>query len=70
MVESISNNNEIKLYLHCAKCIDEGMEENTSVGWTVQGIQVWCNNHNCNIAHIDFEGQRHPANISRNIEKD
>jgi len=31
------------------------------VGFTVTGIQVWCKRHDCNIVHIDFQSQRHPA---------
>ena len=35
------------------------------LGWTRWGIQVWCPTHNVNIMHVDFEGQKHPGDFSR-----
>jgi hypothetical protein len=32
------------------------------VGWSVLGIQVWCKRHDVNVLHMDFEGNKHPAN--------
>ena len=67
----ISNQNQIQAYLHCVKCLDEipdGVSPQeyamTQAGWTPQGMQVWCNRHNCNVVHMDFEGNTHPANTS------
>ena len=71
----ITNDLDIKRYLHCGKCIEEwkaGVSPEDSpatyarfsVGWTVQGLQVWCERHQCNVVHIDFEGQKHPANTT------
>jgi len=65
-----SNLLEIQAYIHCGLCIDEFKEGNKqpskiAVGWTVKGIQVWCERHNCNIMHMDFGGQKHHANSSR-----
>lgn len=67
----ISNNNEIYSFIHCRQCVSELPEGESpkeytrySVGFTPLGIQVWCNRHECNVVHIDFEGQQHPANIS------
>lgn len=61
--------NCIKRYFQCAKCIKElppGVSPQEwarfNVGFTPQGIQVWCVRHNCNVAHCDFEGEKHPAN--------
>ncbi len=61
--------NEIRMYLHCAECLDElpvGESPKSwarlNVGWTVLGIQVWCVRHEKNVLHVDFEGQKHPAN--------
>ena len=34
------------------------------IGWTKLGLQVWCKKHNCNMMHIDFQGQQHPANLT------
>lgn len=58
---------EIQTYFHCAMCIEElpeGMSPQeyglTESGWTAQGFQVWCQRHNANIIHMDFEGHKHP----------
>jgi hypothetical protein len=68
----ISNKKEIFSFLHCAVCLSEippGESPESfarySVGFTPAGLQVWCVRHNCNIVHIDFEGQQHPANTTR-----
>jgi hypothetical protein len=67
-VTSIPETNEIQLYFHCRRCLIEkpdGMAPNDyrqlDVGWTAIGLQVWCRRHECNIVHIHFEGQQHPA---------
>ena len=67
---TLSSENNILLYLHCGLCLDEKPEDispmeysQIQTGWTKEGLQVWCNRHNCNVVHIDFEGQKHPANI-------
>lgn len=61
--------NSIMAFFHCRQCIAEmpdGESPSTwarySTGLTELGIQVWCDRHDCNIVHIDFEGCRHPAN--------
>ena len=66
---NISNKLEIKMYLHCAKSLEEKPDDiapvdwaKTKIGWTEQGIQLWCERHNTNVMHMDFEGQKHPAN--------
>ena len=38
------------------------------VGFSSSGIQVWCQRHNRNICHIDFEGHRPVADF-RCLEK-
>lgn len=60
--------------LRCARCVRHfelnGLPEeemkvalgNLQVSFTRIGLQVWCMRHNCNVIHIDFEGQKHPAN--------
>ena len=67
----ISNGLAIEQYLHCGKCLDEipdGLSPqewaSLEVGWTVLGLQVWCNRHNCNVVNIDFEGHEHPADMT------
>lgn len=49
--------NEIKMYLHCAKCLHElpaGVSPadyaKVNVGITNDGIQIWCIRHDCNVA--------------------
>lgn len=63
--------NEITGYIHCAKCLDDCPDEysprlwmDLEVGWTVNGFQVWCKRHDCNVLHVDFEGVVHPAEIT------
>jgi hypothetical protein len=73
----IPNTNEIVAYHHCAKCLEElpgGTSPQEYVryqsGWTKLGLQVWCNRHNMNIMHIDFQGQQHPANMTGRLPDD
>jgi hypothetical protein len=54
-------NNEIKMYVHCKQCMPDFHNRKYAVGWTKVGLQVWCETHNLNMLHIDFEGQKHPA---------
>ncbi len=71
------NKLNIVAYIHCGKCLDEYLNNEelkskispkdyakTQCGWTKEGLQVWCNRHNCNVMHIDFQGQKHPADLS------
>ncbi len=60
----IPNTNEIQAFIHCGKCVKEGKGQRISVGWTLLGFQVWCDAHGCNILHVDFQGQKHPANTT------
>lgn len=69
---------QIGAYMHCGKCLDEWRDPHhadsaghspqtyaaLSVGWTKQGLQVWCYRHRVNVLHVDFEGQKHPANTT------
>lgn len=66
-----SNENNIGMYLHCKICasaIPEGESPAThariAVGWTPAGLQIWCARHDINIMHVDFEGVKHPADLS------
>lgn len=64
--------NEITAYVHCQQCLEE-LPRNTSphewgqleVGFSAAGLQVWCKRHEFNVMHINFEGQKHPANTTR-----
>lgn len=67
----IPNTLQIKTYCHCALCIKECHGKvapvdyaRLSIGWTVLGLQVWCERHKVNVVNIDFEGHKHPANTS------
>ena len=52
----------------CKKCLEEYQSRphvlslssmlDIEVGFTILGIQVWCNKHKCNVCHIDF--RNHP----------
>lgn len=66
----IPSTNGIEHYVHCAKCIEELPESESpqsyrryDIGFSKLGLQVWCTRHDCNIIHIYFEGQKHPANL-------
>jgi hypothetical protein len=75
----ITNELAILQYMHCGRCLDEWKAGETgsdvpismstyaelSTGFTALGLQVWCKRHSCNVVHIDFEGQCHPANTTR-----
>ena len=71
MNDGPENTNEIIGYHHCGLCIKE-LPPNTSPqeyariqsGFTPRGVQIWCNRHDVNIMHIDFQGQQHPANTT------
>jgi hypothetical protein len=67
MSREIPNTREIKAFMHCAQCLKESQPQNIEAGWTALGFQVWCRTHDANIAHVDFEGQKHPANTSRKL---
>ena len=63
--------NQIVSFMHCGKCLEEKPSSlsprewaQLEVGWTKQGLQVWCKRHECNVLHVDFEGQKHPADIT------
>ena len=53
--------NNIKMFIHCSKCLSEVLEiEGASpknyarigVGYTLTGIQLWCNRHDESIVNI------------------
>ena len=73
--DRLSNANQIAVYIHCGMCIEEwGAGPRTeapatfarlNAGWTKAGLQIWCQRHDVNVLHIDFEGHRHPANTTK-----
>ncbi len=61
--------NQIKETIVCVKCSDEFMSGSTDAkslqdyssidaGFTNIGIQLWCQRHQVNICHINFEGNK------------
>jgi len=77
MSREIPNTNEIVAFLHCGLCqaeIPDGISprewKDLEVGWTELGLQVWCVRHEVNVVHIDFEGMKHPANLTRKLIRD
>jgi hypothetical protein len=62
--------NHIRMFFHCKKCLQERPEDQSprdwaqlEVGTTRLGIQVWCKRHEINVIHIDFQTQKHPADL-------
>lgn len=60
--------NGIRMYFHCSACLREKPASQSpadwarlSVGFTKEGLQVWCWRHGLNVAHIHFEGLAHRA---------
>lgn len=76
-MSEITNDHSIRTYFHCARCMREKPEDVSmrdfakfEIGWTEIGLQAWCTRHGVNIVHVNFEGQRHPANTTaRGITK-
>lgn len=79
----IPNTREIGMYLHCGLCLEEGRQckeegkelprrnGRLGIGYTRMGIQVWCEHHDCNVIHLDFDGKSpFNANLTRHsVEK-
>ncbi len=45
---------QISTYMHCRNC----MSGKLAVGFTKLGLQVWCENCNLNVLHLNFLGQK------------
>ena len=69
----IPSSNSILQYLHCGRCLRKALTEQgghypegqkVEVRFTEIGLQVVCKVCKGNIIHIDFQGQKHPANLS------
>ena len=57
--------NHIEQFFHCTKCIKEKPDDisprdwiKNEVGWTTDGMQVWCIRHEMNVVEIDYKGQK------------
>lgn len=69
-METITVQHEILQFMHCGKCIDDRPGHiaardwaRLEIGFTPEGVQVWCFRHGINVIHIDFQGQQHPARL-------
>lgn len=76
MSDRPTNDKEITTFFHCGMCLSEFKEGKApgespesyariSAGFTPKGLQLWCVRHDVNMANIDFEGHKHPANTTR-----
>lgn len=62
MTKKLKHKSKIKRFIHCKKCVEEKTDDTQSymeysklsVGYTDDGIQVWCERHNENVTHFDF----------------
>lgn len=76
-----TNDNNIVAYLHCSKCLAEISSNpelaaelspkdysRVQAGWTKEGLQLWCNRHECNVLHIDFQGNKLPADTTAKLD--
>ena len=61
--------NKIKEPIVCLKCSNEFLSGKTDskslqeyskidVGFTKRGLQIWCQRHQLNICHINFDGKK------------
>ena len=71
-IREIPNTNSISAFMHCDRCLKEKPADlsprewaSLECGWTKLGFQVWCKRHEANVIHMDFQGQQHPANVTR-----
>ena len=65
---------QISQQIVCSKCEEEFLAGTTDsrtlqdytkldVGFTESGLQVWCQRHDTNVVHIDFEGRELKADF-------
>lgn len=48
----------INAYIHCKTCFEKNQLQHLAVGWTKEGLQVFCETCNTNVADLDFLGQK------------
>lgn len=59
MAEKIENG--IKMFFHCKNCMDVANKRTTerlAMGWTIKGVQVWCENCDTCVVALDFRGMK------------
>jgi hypothetical protein len=74
-MSDIPNTKEIGMFFHCDLYLKEKPTDispadfsRLEVGFTKIGLQVWCNRHDCNVMHVDYQGKKHPANTTRKMD--
>jgi len=62
MERPLSIEPQIIAYFHCRKCLQELPDgqspaewADNAVGYTAEGIQVWCNRHKVNVANFKLD---------------
>lgn len=57
--------NEIEMFFNCARCLGEMPDDvsaaewaRLNVGWTDNGIQVWCVRHDLNVINLTLSGAK------------
>lgn len=45
--------------------VSPGDFQRLEIGSSPIGLQVWCRRHDVNVLHVDFEGQKMTANMTR-----
>jgi len=75
MPRPVPNSKQIRMLLNCRNCYGD-MPSGTSeqewqsveVGFTKDGIQIWCKRCDVNVMHMDFEGAKHPVNMATRVD--
>ena len=64
--------NGIQMYFHCKDCLNNGRKDKIAVGWTVKGVQVWCETCDTNVVALDFKGLKvgYDENPKEKLNKD
>lgn len=50
--------NGIQMYFHCKNCLEANRRQQLAVGWTIKGVQVWCETCETNVTALDFRGMK------------
>ena len=63
-LNQLRNAPRIQQYFHCRNCFTSEDEERVkesgllAVGWTKEGVQIFCEGCSTNVYDIDFQGQK------------
>ena len=68
---------DIIAYFHCKTCLEEIPEgvspaewSDQQAGWTMYGLQVWCNRHNKNIIGLEFNEVANQITLRKQEEEE